>query len=124
MGLVPAALAAGAEVQLPVGVSNEAVVAWDRQGAVGVNLGSRWRQGFAPAEGEDAEPGPQVGPEGPRTLLPRMDPGAFETIMLTVRVPDEPGEYSLEIDLVYEQVAWFAGRGVEPLRLPIRVVEP
>jgi len=124
VGLVPATLAAGSEVQLPVGVTNESEATWDRQGAVGVNLGSRWRQGFAPAEGEDEEPGPQVGPEGPRTLLPRMDPGAFETIMLTVRVPDEPGNYTLETDLVYEQVAWFAQRGGEPLRLPVRVVEP
>ena len=124
VGLLPATLAAGAEVQLPVGVTNESEATWDRQGAVGVNLGSRWRRGLASAEGGDPEPGPQVGPEGPRSLLPRMDPGAFETIMLAVRVPDEPGEYTLEIDLVYEQVAWFANRGVAPLRLPVRVVEP
>ena len=124
VGLMPATLPAGAEVQLPVGVSNESNVAWERQGAVGVNLGSRWRQGIAAAEGDDAEPNPQVGPEGPRSLLPHMTPGAFETITLAVRAPDEPGDYTLEIDLVYEQVAWFAGRGVAPLRLPVRVVEP
>ncbi len=124
VGLVPSTLAAGAEVQLPVGVTNESEATWDRQGAVGVNLGSRWRRGIASAESGDEEPGPQVGSEGPRTLLPRMDPGAFETIMLSVHVPDEPGEYTLEIDLVYEQIAWFASRGVEPLRLPIRVVGP
>ncbi len=124
VGLVPATLAAGAEVQLPVGVGNESEAAWERQGAVGVNLGSRWRRGFALAEAEDAEPGARVGPEGPRSLLPTMDPGAFETIMLPVRTPDEPGLYTLEIDLVYEQVAWFASRGVTPLRLPMRVAGP
>ncbi len=124
VGLVPATLPAGAEVQLPVGVTNESDVAWARQGAVGVNLGSRWRQGIAAADSEDSELNPQVGPEGPRSLLPQMNPGAFETITLPVRAPDEPGAYTLEIDLVYEQVAWFAGRGVEPLRLPVRVVEP
>ena len=91
---------------------------------MGVNLGSRWRQGIVASEGEDAELNPQVGPEGPRSLLPRMVPGAFETITLPVRAPDEPGDYTLEIDLVYEQVAWFRGRGVEPLRLPVTVVEP
>ena len=124
VGLVPATLPAGAEVQLPVGVSNESNVAWERQGAVGVNLGARWRRGIAASEDEDGEPGPQVGPEGPRSLLPRMGSGAFETITLPVRAPDEAGEYTLEIDLVYEQVAWFAGRGVAPLRLPMRVVAP
>ncbi len=124
VGLVPATLPAGAEVQLPVGVTNESDVAWARQGAVGVNLGSRWRQGIAAADSEDSELNPQVGPEGPRSLLPQMNPGAFETITLPVRAPDEPGAYTLEIDLVYEQVAWFARRGVEPLRLPVRVVEP
>ena len=124
VGLVPATLPAGAQVQLSVGVSNESDVAWERQGAVGVNLGARWRQGTAAAEGDDAEPGLQIGPEGPRSLLPHMSPGAFETITLPVRAPDAAGDYMLEIDLVYEQVAWFAGRGVVPLRLPIRVVEP
>ena len=124
VGLVPATLPAGAQVQLSVGVSNESNVAWERQGAVGVNLGARWRQGIVAAEGDDAEPGLQIGPEGPRSLLPHMSPGAFETITLPVRAPDAAGDYTLEIDLVYEQVAWFAGRGVVPLRLPIRVVEP
>lgn len=120
VGLVPSTLEPGGEVWLFVGVSNESDVTWERQGAVGVNLGSRWRQGIAAAEG-DPEPGPQVGLEGPRSLLPRMDPGAFETVSLTVRTPGEPGEYTLEIDLVYEQVAWFANRGVKPLRLAMRV---
>lgn len=123
VGLVPATLPAGTEIRIPVGVSNESSVAWERQGAVGVNLGSRWRQGIVTAEDEDEEPGPQVGPEGPRSLLPDMSPDAFETITLAVRAPDEAGDYTLEIDLVYEQVAWFAGRGVEPLRLPMTVVQ-
>lgn len=124
VGLMPAALGAGTVVELPVGVTNESAVTWQRQGAVGVNLGSRWHRGIARPEDEEAEPGPQVGPEGRRSLLPDMSPGAFETIMLPVQAPDEPGEYTLEIDLVYERVAWFASRGVEPLRLPIRVGEP
>ncbi|MDE2975918.1 MAG: glycosyltransferase family 87 protein [Acidobacteriota bacterium] len=119
VGLMPATLPAGAEVELPVGVTNESQVTWRRQGYVGVNLASRWRQGIATAEGE--EPGPRIAPEGRRSLLPDLEPGAFETVMLRVRAPNEPGEYTLEIDLVYEHVAWFEQRGVVPLRLPIRV---
>ena len=124
VGLMPATLDADAQVQLPVGVTNESNVTWQRQGAVGVNLGSRWLRGIAGPEDEDGKPGPQVGPEGRRSLLPDMSPGAFETIMLPVQAPHEPGDYTLEIDLVYERVAWFASRGVVPLRLPIRVGEP
>ncbi len=119
VGLMPAALPAGAEVELPVGVTNESQVTWRRQGYVGVNLASRWRQGIATDEGE--EPGPRIAPEGRRSLLPELAPGGFETVMLRVRAPDEPGDYTLEIDLVYEQVAWFEQRGGVPLRLPIRV---
>ncbi len=122
VGLMPAALPAGAEVELPVGVTNESQVAWRRQGYVGVNLASRWRRGIA--AGEAGEPGPRIAPEGRRTLLPELAPGAFETVMLRVRAPDEPGDYTLEIDLVYEHVAWFEQRGVAPLRLPIRVKTP
>ncbi len=124
VGLVPATLAPGAVVQLPVGVQNESEVTWRRLGRVGVNLGSRWRQGIAAADAEDVEAGPRIGPEGPRSLLPDMNPGDFQTITLPVRAPDQPGDYTLEIDLVYEHVAWFEQRGVVPLRLPITVVEP
>ena len=109
---------------MPVGVTNESRVAWRRQGYVGVNLASRWRQGIAGPEEDGSEPGPRVGPEGRRSLLPELAPGAFETVMLRVRAPDEPGDYTLEIDLVYEYVAWFEQRGVAPLRLPIRVEAP
>ncbi len=119
VGLTPATLRAGAEVELPVGVTNESLVVWRRQGYVGVNLASRWRKGFAMGEGE--EPGPRIAPEGRRTRLPELAPGAFETAMLRVRAPREPGDYTLEIDLVYEHVSWFEERGVAPLRLPIRV---
>ncbi|MDE2851335.1 MAG: glycosyltransferase family 87 protein [Acidobacteriota bacterium] len=124
VGLMPATLPAGAEVELPVGVTNESQVTWRRQGYVGVNLASRWRQGTAGPEDDGSERGPQVGPEGRRSLLPELGPGGFETVMLPVRAPDEPGDYTLEIDLVYEHVAWFEQRGGVPLRLPVRVEAP
>ena len=124
VGLVPATLAPGAAVELPVGVTNESGVPWRRLGRVGVNLGSRWRQGIAAADAEDGEAGPLIGPEGLRSLLPEMNPGDFQTIILTVHAPEQPGDYTLVIDLVYEHVAWFAQRGVVPLRLPITVLEP
>jgi len=40
---------------------------------------------------------------------------------MTVRTPDVPGEYHLEIDLVQESVCWFKSRGFIPARLVVRV---
>ncbi len=41
-----------------------------------------------------------------------------------VEAPSEPGRYLLELDLVFEHVAWFSQRGAETHRLPVRVVAP
>ena len=118
VGLTPATLPSGTELELPVGVTNESVVTWRRQGHVGVNLASRWRRR---EPGDDGSSMGQVIAEGQRTPLLDLAPGAFETALLHVRTPDQPGDYILEVDLVYEHVAWFAERGSVPLRLPIRV---
>jgi hypothetical protein len=56
-------------------------------------------------------------------MLLRADvrPGETVTFAGRVAVPDEPGDYTLTLDLVSELVTWFAGRGVHPLTFPVRV---
>ncbi len=120
VGLVPSTLAPGERISLPVGVRNDSDVTWREQGAVGVRLSSRWRRGLPGADASGA-PGPRVGREGRRSPVPELAPEGFETVMLDVRAPNEPGDYTLEIDLVYQLVAWFSDRGVEPLRLGMTV---
>ena len=46
----------------------------------------------------------------------------FETDMkMTVKAPQKPGDYILEIDMVHEGVTWFKERGAQPLSLQVRV---
>jgi len=48
--------------------------------------------------------------------------GHSATLDLPVRCPDEPGEYLVEIDLVWERVMWFQETGNETLTVKLTVV--
>ncbi len=67
-----------------------------------------------------------VDPEGLRTPFEqRVRPGERAVAMLAVEVPEEPGEYVLEVDVVHELVRWFGCAArlpvvVEPLQVPAR----
>jgi glycosyltransferase involved in cell wall biosynthesis len=41
--------------------------------------------------------------------------------VMTIRAPDAPGRYELEIDLVQESASWFKHRGFAPARLHVNV---
>lgn len=58
-----------------------------------------------------------------RAALPvRLAPGDRVVVPLTVRAPEVPGSYLLEVDLVQEHVAWFRDKGSIPCALPVTVV--
>ncbi len=60
--------------------------------------------------------------EGDRSLLNHVvAPGETTTIAAGVWTPYEPGEYTLQWDLLSEQVNWFSDRGVEPLSTTVTV---
>jgi hypothetical protein len=61
--------------------------------------------------------------DGRRADLPEtVEPGATVRVTQQVEAPSEPGSYLLELDLVYEHVAWFAERnGGLTLRRPVEV---
>lgn len=60
--------------------------------------------------------------EQPRQPLEAViEPLSSVTHEVTVRVPDVPGDYHLEIDLVQESVCWFRHRGFIPARLQVSV---
>lgn len=50
-------------------------------------------------------------------------PGDSITLPVEVSLPEQPGAYSLQIDLVQELVAWFEKRGADRLLVPV-TVEP
>lgn len=60
--------------------------------------------------------------EQPRQWIDEaIAPMSFGEQVITVRAPETPGEYQLEIDLVQEAVAWFRDREFVPARLTVTV---
>jgi ubiquinone/menaquinone biosynthesis C-methylase UbiE len=105
----------GAVLPLTVHVRNASTLAWpSRSLSTSVHplrLGSRWhaRDGGTP-DRDDA-----------RVVLERdLAPGEETTLALAVTAPGQPGDYELALDLVQEDVAWFADRGSPKSTLRLR----
>jgi len=115
---VPESLPVDGETTVPLSLVSRSPHPWDST----VRLSYHWRRA-----GQGGRPhGPVVVWNGIQTLLPDAEllPGGQETVAMQVRAPEEPGDYILELDLVADQVAWFASRSPdrEPLgRFPVRV---
>ncbi len=59
------------------------------------------------------------------TLLPRpVAPGESVAVTSEITLPSEPGAYRVHVDLVDEQVTWFAQAGSPRLEIPLRVDPP
>ncbi len=77
-----------------------------------LSMGNHWRD----------EHGTILVMDDARSSLPYdLHPGGRAEILLQVSAPDTPGRYVLEIDLAQEQVAWFAQKGSQTLRLNVTV---
>ncbi len=117
--VVPDLMMVKEEVSVPLRVLSRSPFAWDSA----VRLSYHWRSaGYDPAF-----PGPVNVWDGLQTLLPGGALGPGETLEgeMQVLAPDKPGDYVLELDLVADQVAWFAGKSPtrEPLgRFAVRVL--
>jgi hypothetical protein len=112
----PAVMRAGEKVVLRFRVKNLGYSTWpavgNKEGRFQVNIGNRWLMAATnEVNGLDGRTGM------PADLLP----GAEVELPLTVKAPEEPGDYVLEIDMVHEGVTWFYERGGTPLRLKVRV---
>jgi hypothetical protein len=120
---LPAALPAGKTVPVKVTFRNDGDQVWpDRAtgdpaatGANAVRLSYR----FLPA-------GPTQG-EGyllRADLAQPLPPGQETTVTIDVKLPDQPGDYQLQLDLVQELIAWFEWRGAAQQIVPIKVGPP
>jgi hypothetical protein len=97
----PARAIAGAPLTVSVQLTNRSASAWTAEGAARVRLAYHWRD----ARGE------LVVFDGERTSLPLpVVPGATITVDQRVVAPPTPGHYTLELDPVFEHVAWFGER--------------
>ena len=118
---VPPEMRAGERALARVGFRNTGGVLWpDRlsadpsgSGVRAVRLGYRWRKGAA---------GPVVVDTADRADLPRpLAPGESASLTIDVIAPAEPGSYTLEFDLVQENVAWFGARGAKTSPVAVKV---
>jgi SAM-dependent methyltransferase len=110
----PASLESSAFATLDVVVMNNSPVAWRHDIPAGrhICVANHWlRQDGTTAIFDDA-----------RAFLPRtVGPGERFKVPLRVQAPGEAGEYLLEIDLVQEFVCWFAEKGSNTARSPVKV---
>lgn len=106
------------KLTLNVKVKNVGNAPWPAHGRTGdgyfqVNLGNNWFDG----QNKRLEKNPYV-----RSGLPRdVRPGEEVDVLLSITAPSAPGDYTLQIDLVQEMVAWFAEKGSEAPKFKVKV---
>jgi hypothetical protein len=100
----PKAMSAGSQHTVDVEVTNESDVIWrwGREARPEIRLAYQWRR-----DGDLLNE-----PKALRTTFP-ADLPPWKTLLVPVHVvaPQEPGAYTLEIDVLHERVRWF-GQGV------------
>lgn len=107
---------AGSEVSVALRVTNRGNTVWRHEEVAGggyVAIGAHLRD-----EGRRL-----LVRDHNRTLLPRtLAPGESADLRCALAVPERPGRYVVELDLVDEGIAWFAERGSPTVELEIRAV--
>ena len=78
-----------------------------------LRIGDRWFTADGSALVQD---------DGREPLTFPILPGETADLQLTITAPAQPGDYTLDIDVVQEAVSWFAARGGTPKRITIRVL--
>jgi hypothetical protein len=97
--------------RLVVTVTNRSPHRWDPQKYGVLRAGNHWL---------DAQGSTLVRDDG-RTGIGALDPGERTAVPLTVRAPMEPKAYICEVDVVQEDVSWFADRGSRTVRMQVSV---
>lgn len=113
----PTSMRAGARATLALRVRNDGGSVWpargDTRGMFQVNAGDRWLDPEGVRVVNDLD--------GRRSLESDLAPGASVELKLDVTAPKEPGEYTLEVDMIHEGVTFFREKGSTPLRTRVRV---
>jgi hypothetical protein len=110
----PERLRAGETYAIHLLVKNSSAITWpcagQADGRFQINVANRWWD----QEGKRFDDS--------RVALPYdLNPGESAEVLLSMKVPGKSGNYTLEFDLVQEQVAWFSERGSETLRINVVV---
>jgi hypothetical protein len=118
---VPETMKPGSRIPVSIRFKNVGPVTWPAATSTGYPL----RQGGAVRMAYHwwwpRSPLP-IGRQSARADLERpLAPGDSATLTLVVAAPEEPGAYTLQIDLLQELVAWFEAKGAAQLLVPVRV---
>lgn len=109
----PATMRAGEKLDMHFKVKNLGSETWPAVGTrdfrYQINMGNRWIRGSQDREDNRA------------VMKADLPPGASTEMTLTITAPQEPGDYTLEIDMVHEGVTWFKQRGARPLSIEVSV---
>lgn len=112
----PTELSAGQQATVHVKVRNLGGTVWPARGQSDsryqVQLGNHWL---------DANGRTVLGDDARAALPYDLRPEAEVELSLTIRAPQTPAEYILEIDMVQEYVIWFADIGSSTARVKITV---
>jgi uncharacterized protein YcfL len=114
---IPTQMTVGRRVTAEVTVKNTSKSKWpsksNEKGRNAVNLSYHWLD----------RKGAVVVFDGLRTPLPNdVEPGQSVRLKATIQPPDGAGQYTLEITLVQERVAWFPERDGDKITRSVNVV--
>ena len=118
----PAKLRAGQKEVVQVHIKNASdVFWWARGGEINerndnffyIAAGNRWLKADGTLHADS---------DGRYGISKDLKPGEETEVPLLVTAPQEPGDYTLEVDLVQEQVSWFSDKGSPTARAKVTVV--
>jgi hypothetical protein len=116
-------LRAGQKETITVKVKNASdVIWWQRGGETNdrsdnkfyIALGNRWLDKTGKRTSDT---------EGHNGIPKDLKPGDEVEMPLLITAPKEPGEYSIELDMVQEAVNWFADKGSPTTKVKVTVVK-
>ncbi len=110
----PPSVEASARFAVRVAVTNRSPVAWSGDIPAGrhICLANHWL---------DAAGAVAVPDDGRSRLTMTLAPDETQEMSLVVQAPSVPGRYVLDVDLVQEQICWFAQKGSPTGPVPIDV---
>jgi len=111
----PQTLRAGEQASVKVKVKNLGNANWPSRGQGAkykFDLGNHWL---------DKKGAEVTGDDGRASLPHDLKPGDETELVLNVRAPKTPGDYILVLDMVHEDVTWFALRGSETAKTNVTV---
>lgn len=103
---LPTVVEPGSQTRLELKLRNTGAWTWSSEAVLPVQIGARIEP-LASAKGRGSQP---------RFPLPgNVAPGESLEAVVTLVWPTEPGRYRVSVDLVVEDLAWFADRTGAPL---------